>query len=690
MFLRSPRPLGRFARPAYCRRRSVPILALTVFTRSIGTSSIRWSNISNRDSGSRTPGLLVTEELEKVVEECKASVAKISAECRAQNRKYRDPDFDLINDRHNCLHGLNPPEHLYCPQETVRITQLCNKPSFFGAQGPHVQDIHQGGVGDCWFLAALSGLTTKQGLIEQLCVARDELVGVYGFIFFRETKWVSVIIDDLIFASTAEWVALSSNEKSLYHNNQDRYDSFVRKSMRGLYFAKGGAEDRLQQTWVPLIEKAYAKLHGDYQSLDKGFAGEACEDLTGGVSTIFHIRDILDADKFWKDELLKAGHDRFFTCSLGFARSERNNNAVANDNGLIGYHEYAVIKAVEVAGTRFVVMRNPSSSYTPSEWTGKWSDGDSAWTPEWLARLPEIGHSFGRSDGQFVMEYSDFISTRNWDNIDRTLIFDPSWTMSLKGLKLEAPTLPLLHTWGQVAFKFSIPESTPAVIDLSRLSDRYFSGFSGRSKWQLSMAVFKAGASEPLFEPVGFAYKTLSQNYTMELDLDPGDYVVHVKATRKYTGNQDWMEEGLKKWDWEKASRVSSARVDLEAQIEGVPSEEEVKFLPFPLKAIRGRSLSELVSDARAAVQSNDTETTEVLQSKDVPENLEENQSPGNVEGEKPKADDPNAEDNILFLILKLYTKRASGDLSIAIEGQSRGDVGWRDLGLKEKWWIAT
>lgn len=34
-------------------------------------------------------------------------------------------------------------------------------------------------------MAALCTMGNKQGLIEQICVARDEKIGVYGFVFYR-------------------------------------------------------------------------------------------------------------------------------------------------------------------------------------------------------------------------------------------------------------------------------------------------------------------------------------------------------------------------------------------------------------------------------------------------------------------------------------------------------------------------
>lgn len=64
----------------------------------------------------------------------------------------------------------------------------------------------------------------------------------------------------------------------MHHSNKERYKKNARKGGSNLYFAKSKTED---ETWVPLIEKAYAKLHGDYHSLDGGFTSEGVEDLTG-------------------------------------------------------------------------------------------------------------------------------------------------------------------------------------------------------------------------------------------------------------------------------------------------------------------------------------------------------------------------------------------------------------------------
>lgn len=45
--------------------------------------------------------------------------------------------------------------------------------------------MRQGRDGDCWLMAALCTLGNKEDLIDKVCVARDEKVGVYGFVFHR-------------------------------------------------------------------------------------------------------------------------------------------------------------------------------------------------------------------------------------------------------------------------------------------------------------------------------------------------------------------------------------------------------------------------------------------------------------------------------------------------------------------------
>ena len=52
----------------------------------------------------------------------------------------------------------------------------------------------------------------------------------------------------------------------------------------------GSCKDPLE-TWVPMIEKAYAKLHGCYEALISGFIDDALTDLTGFVAEKLLLQD---------------------------------------------------------------------------------------------------------------------------------------------------------------------------------------------------------------------------------------------------------------------------------------------------------------------------------------------------------------------------------------------------------------
>jgi len=84
------------------------------------------------------------------------------------------------------------------------------------------------------------------------------------FSHLKSSTLLTATLSSLLYTSIPKWEELRKQEQDLYHGDKDA-------------FAKSGTEG---ETWAPLVEKAYAKLHGNYGHLDGGFASEATEDLT--------------------------------------------------------------------------------------------------------------------------------------------------------------------------------------------------------------------------------------------------------------------------------------------------------------------------------------------------------------------------------------------------------------------------
>ncbi|KAF7371192.1 Calpain catalytic domain-containing protein [Mycena sanguinolenta] len=536
-------------------------------------------------------GLLVTNELEKALADCKAQVERIARDCRAQNRCFRDVEFDLENDRELCLFGLSKENRDLKPSDVQRVTKIFAKPSFF-VDGADSNDIIQGRLGDCWFLSALSTMTTAPGLMEKFCIARDEEVGVYGWIFFRDSAWVTVIIDDLLFTSIPKYEELTQAEQGLYHLDKTLYNTSARKGAKSLYFARSAQEG---ETWVSLFEKAYAKLHGDYTAISGGFSCEAIEDLTGGVSTFIPTKDILNADVFWKEELLLATKDRLFGCGFDTLDPTRSGKEEVTVNGLIGGHAYSVLRAVEYNGKRFVVLRNP--------WGRLGVDGPV--------------HKFG-DDGEFVMEYSDFLD--NWDLVEKTLLFDETWVMANQWLQVTARPPSTAWSFGDVSFTITVPAPTKAVIVLSKLDESYFQDLSGNSNWSFDFTLFKKGQKELVARTSLTRFFLRSVN--LEVQLEEGEYVVHVRLDREV--NDSAPEFNARNSNPRKFSRVQTLRAKGQSIAYNYKPSPVLDIDPIPLEILAGQDLGEVERKASKADKKLKAEAASRKNSKSS-ENLEKN-----------------------------------------------------------------
>lgn len=117
-------------------------------------------------------------------------------------------------------------------------------------------DIKQGSLGNCWFMCALGSLAERPKLVENLFLTKTKSKdGLYRIKFCKNGEWVEVTIDDYF-----PCIPFSGPLFSRAHDNE---------------------------MWVLLIEKAYAKLHGNYFTLRGGFANEGMIDLTGCPSSTF-------------------------------------------------------------------------------------------------------------------------------------------------------------------------------------------------------------------------------------------------------------------------------------------------------------------------------------------------------------------------------------------------------------------
>lgn len=373
-------------------------------------------------------------------------------------------------------------------------------------------------------------------------------IGIYGFVFYRDGEWIYSIIDDKMYLKSPSWDSPSMQRDLLQQIDREDVEKHYRKTYqtgsKALFFAQNLDQ---KETWVPLIEKAYAKAHGDYGSLAGGWIGEGLEDLSGGVTTELFTSDILDVDEFWENEMSRVNQEFLFGCSTGVLE-----HGYGNRNGISEAHAYVVMDARTLkSGQRLVKLRNPWGKIRKGLWEGPWSDGSKEWTTE---VQDELGHKFG-SDSVFWISYEDLI--QKYSLIERTRLFrEQDWRCCQRWIGVDVPWKPEYHE----KFQIKLTKDSPLVLTVSQLDGKYFKGLQGQYTFRLHFRLhYKDSPKAEDYIVRSHGNYLTSRSVSVELpDMPAGEYTVYVKVVGERDSDQTSVEDVVKR---ELAKRIENEKL---------------------------------------------------------------------------------------------------------------------------------
>jgi len=312
--------------------------------------------------------------------------------------KYLDKDFGPMrkSDLDRCKftlykNGEMPKKGYPDPRdvEFVYVEELIDKKGVFPQfvdDGVASNDCKQGNLGDCWLISAMSTLAVRDELLiggrrgmeydENMIVDkmiaellskgvyppifhRYRSIGLYVIRLFIDLKWVYVIVDERIPI-----------------DSKTRLPCF-------------GRCRNINEMWVSLIEKAFAKVYGCYENLISGYVDEGVCSLTAFPSEKIFLKDEKSGvfphkqiqhyggkEALWKLMMERDNE----SCLMGCNIKGSSNGALlidGKDSGLIQNHAYSLNDVMELADPfnngepiRLLRLRNP---WGKSEWLGAWS-----------------------------------------------------------------------------------------------------------------------------------------------------------------------------------------------------------------------------------------------------------------------------------------------------------------------------
>ncbi|XP_040037163.1 calpain-5 [Gasterosteus aculeatus] len=316
--------------------------------------------------------------------------SELKKDCINDKTLFKDPEFPATN---ASLFFRKPPPGVV---EWRRPGEISNEPHLF-VKGISSHDLNQGSVGNCWFVAACSCLALKPNLWKKVIPDHTtqewdhkqpgNYAGIFHFQFWVFGEWVDVVVDDRL---------PTINGELIYCHSKDT-----------------------NEFWSALLEKAYAKLTGCYESLEGGNTGDAVVDFTGAVAEAINLeaeayyKDAKKQDQLFEDLLKVYEREGIISCSI---KAQPHELELRMSNGLVKGHAYSVtaVKKVRIGHglmayfknetIPLIRMRNP---WGKTEWKGAWSDSSEEWSKVGDMERGKLGITV-EDDGEFWMEFTDW------------------------------------------------------------------------------------------------------------------------------------------------------------------------------------------------------------------------------------------------------------------------------------------
>ena len=218
-------------------------------------------------------------------------------------------------------------------------------------------------------MSGASALAEKPGRVEKIFLNEQQELneaGIYAVNLFTLGAPHTVVVD--------EWVPIK------WGNTM---------------FAKVASDGAM---WMPILEKAFAKYHGNYSHIAGGWPIESARTLYGSPG--YNIRHSnVTVEELWTSLSLHDGKDDIIQAATAGGTSD----AYTNSDGLYNSHAYTTLGVVTLSnGVRLVRVRNPHGADT---FRGRWSDDSELWTDEFKA---EAGFQYNKQDGKIFMQLEDY------------------------------------------------------------------------------------------------------------------------------------------------------------------------------------------------------------------------------------------------------------------------------------------